>query len=104
MSQLLDKETLKKMIRENVKTLYRKTLEAASAEEVYQAAVFAIRDVITDNWMKTHDEYYEKDVKVVYYLSMEFLMGRFFAIASSIWKCMMKSKKFWKNLALITIW
>ena len=60
MSQLLDKETLKKMIRENVKTLYRKTLEAASAEEVYQAAVFAIRDVITDKWMKTHDEYYEK--------------------------------------------
>ena len=66
------------MIRENVKTLYRKTLEAASAEEVYQAAVFAVRDVITDKWMKTHDEYYEKDVKVVYYLSMEFLMGRFF--------------------------
>ena len=78
MSQLLDKETLKKMIRENVKTLYRKTLEAASAEEVYQAAVFAVRDVITDKWMKTHDEYYEKDVKVVYYLSMDFLMGRFF--------------------------
>lgn len=78
MSQLLDKETLKKMIRENVKTLYRKTLEAATAEEVYQAVVFAIRDVITDKWMKTHDEYYEKDVKVVYYLSMEFLMGRFF--------------------------
>ena len=79
MSQLLDKETLKKMIRENVKTLYRKTLEAASAEEVYQAVVFAIRDVITDKWMKTHDEYYEKDVKVVYYLSMEFLMGRAFS-------------------------
>ncbi|MBM6830221.1 glycogen/starch/alpha-glucan phosphorylase [Anaerotignum lactatifermentans] len=78
MSQLLDKETLKKMIRENVKTLYRKTLEAASAEELYQAAVFAVRDVITEKWMKTHDEYYEKDVKVVYYLSMEFLMGRFF--------------------------
>ena len=76
MSQLLDKETRKKMIRENVKTLYRKTLEAASAEELYQAAVFAIRDVITDKWMKTHDEYYEKDVKVVYYLSI--LMGRFF--------------------------
>lgn len=78
MSQLLDKEILKKMIRENVKTLYRKTLETASAEELYQAAVFAVRDVITEKWMKTHDEYYEKDVKVVYYLSMEFLMGRFF--------------------------
>ncbi len=75
------KDVLKEMIRENVKTLYRKTLEHATPEELYQAAVFAIRDVITDKWMKTHDEYYEKDVKVVYYLSMEFLMGRFFGNA-----------------------
>ena len=77
----IEKEQLKEMIRENVKTLYRKTLEHATPEELYQAAVFAIRDVITDKWMKTHDEYYEKDVKVVYYLSMEFLMGRFFGNA-----------------------
>lgn len=77
MSQLLEKETLKKMIRENVKTLYRKTLESASAEELYQAVVFAIRDVITDKWIQTHEEYHKQDVKVVYYLSMEFLMGRF---------------------------
>lgn len=77
----MEKEELKHMIRENVKTLYRKTLEHATAEEVYQAAVFAIRDVITDQWMKTHDEYYKRDVKVVYYLSMEFLMGRFFGNA-----------------------
>ena len=62
----IEKEQLKEMIRENVKTLYRKTLEHATPEELYQAAVFAIRDVITDKWMKTHDEYYEKDVKVVY--------------------------------------
>ena len=77
----IDKETLKEMIRENVKTLYRKTLENATTEEVYQAVVFAVRDVVTEKWMKTHDEYYEKDVKVVYYLSMEFLMGRFFGNA-----------------------
>ena len=76
-----EKDVLKEMIRENVKTLYRKTLEHATPEELYQAAVFAIRDVIADKWMKTHDEYYEKDVKVVYYLSMEFLMGRFFGNA-----------------------
>lgn len=74
----LGKEELKNTIRENVKTLYRKTLEHATSEEIYQATVFAVRDVITENWMKTHDVYYEKDVKVVYYLSMEFLMGRFF--------------------------
>ncbi|MBR6543736.1 MAG: glycogen/starch/alpha-glucan phosphorylase, partial [Anaerotignum sp.] len=77
----IEKDVLKEMIRENVKTLYRKTLEHATPEELYQAAVFAIRDVITDKWMKTHDDYYEKDVKVVYYLSMEFLMGRFFGNA-----------------------
>ena len=77
----IEKDVLKEMIRENVKTLYRKTLEHATPEEMYQAAVFAIRDVITDKWMKTHDEYYEKDVKVVYYMSMEFLMGRFFGNA-----------------------
>ena len=77
----IEKDVLKEMIRENVKTLYRKTLEHATPEELYQEAVFAIRDVITDKWMKTHDEYYERDVKVVYYLSMEFLMGRFFGNA-----------------------
>ena len=78
MSPFVDKEVLKKEIRENVKTLYRKTLEDASAQEAYQAAVFALRDVITEKWLHTHDTYYEQDVKVVYYLSMEFLMGRFF--------------------------
>ena len=62
----IEKKELKKLIRENVKTLYRKTLENASPEELYQAAVFAVRDVITDKWMKTHDEYYERDAKVVY--------------------------------------
>ncbi|AMJ42419.1 glycogen/starch/alpha-glucan phosphorylase [Anaerotignum propionicum] len=73
----IEKETLKMMIRENVKTLYRKNLETASAEEIYQAAVFSLRDLITDKWIKTHDTYSEKNAKIVYYLSMEFLMGRF---------------------------
>lgn len=77
----ITKEELKKMIQENVKTLYRKTLETASSEEIYQAVVFSLRDIITDKWIKTHDVYYEKDAKVVYYLSMEFLMGRFFGNA-----------------------
>ncbi|WP_352399679.1 glycogen/starch/alpha-glucan phosphorylase [Anaerotignum sp.] len=77
----IEKETLKTMIRENVKTLYRKTLETASVEEIYHAAVFSLRDLITDKWIKTHDTYYEQDVKAVYYLSMEFLMGRFFGNA-----------------------
>lgn len=73
----IGKEALKDMIRDNVKMLYRKSLERATVEEVYQAAAFTVRDIISENWIKTHDDYYEKDVKVVYYLSMEFLMGRF---------------------------
>lgn len=77
----ITKEELKKMIQENVKTLYRKTLDMATSEEIYQAAVFSLRDIITDKWIYTHDTYYKQDVKVVYYLSMEFLMGRFFGNA-----------------------
>jgi len=74
----IEKETLKTMIRENVKTLYRKNIETASAEEIYQAAVFSLRDLITDKWIKTHDTYSEKDAKIVYYLSMEFFNGAVF--------------------------
>lgn len=71
------KDELKAMIVDNVKILYRKTIENASLEEVYQAAATAIRDMITDKWIKTHNDYGKNDMKVVYYLSMEFLMGRF---------------------------
>lgn len=73
----LSKDELKSLIIDHVKNLYRKTIDKATEEEIYQATVYAIRDVITDKWLKTHDEYYQKDTKVVYYLSMEFLMGRF---------------------------
>lgn len=73
----LSKEELKEIIVDNVKNFYRKPIEKASQEEIYQATAHAIRDVITDKWMETHNTYYEKDSKVVYYLSMEFLMGRF---------------------------
>ncbi len=73
----IDKEVLKKMIRDNIKTLYRKTLATANSEEIYETVVFSLRDFITDQWIKTHDTYREQDVKTVYYLSMEFLMGRF---------------------------
>ncbi|MGE4213222.1 MAG: glycogen/starch/alpha-glucan phosphorylase [Anaerotignaceae bacterium] len=75
------KDQFKSMIAENLKTIYRKTLENASENEIYQAAVFSIRELVNDIWIKTHDGYYEKDVKMVYYLSMEFLLGRFFGNA-----------------------
>jgi len=73
----IDKETFKKQLFENVKMLSRKTIETASEEQVYEALVFTVRDYVSDKWIKTHDKYRKDDVKVVYYLSMEFLMGRF---------------------------
>ncbi len=71
-----DKELFKRSIEANVKTLYRKTLEEANSQQIFQAVSYAIKDVIVDNWMQTHKEYEKQDPKTVYYMSMEFLMGR----------------------------
>ncbi len=59
-----------------MKTLYRKTLEEATDQQIFQAVAYSVKDVIVDNWMATQKEYEKKDPKTVYYLSMEFLMGR----------------------------
>ena len=71
-----DKEGFKKEIAANVKMLYRKTLDEASPQEIYQAVSYSVKDDIIDRWIATHKVYREKNVKKVYYLSMEFLVGR----------------------------
>ena len=71
-----DKETFKKSVVDNVKNLYRRTIDEATPNQVFQAVAYAVKDVIIDEWIATHKEYEKKDVKTVYYLSMEFLMGR----------------------------
>ncbi len=71
-----DKETFKKEVVNNVKTLYRKTIDEATKQQVFQAVSYAIKDTIIDQWIATHKEYEKKNAKTVYYLSMEFLMGR----------------------------
>ncbi len=71
-----DKELFKRSVLYNVKTLYRKTMEEASKQQIFQAVSYAIKDVIVDNWMTTQKEYEKQDPKMVYYMSMEFLMGR----------------------------
>ncbi|MDD3367651.1 MAG: glycogen/starch/alpha-glucan phosphorylase [Lachnospiraceae bacterium] len=76
MSNSFDKELFKRSVLYNVKTLYRKTLEEAAPQEIFQAVAFAIKDDIVDHWMATQKEYAKKDPKYVYYMSMEFLMGR----------------------------
>lgn len=75
-SLTFDKELFKRSVLYNIKTLYRKTLEEASAQQVFQAVAYAIKDAVVDNWMNTQKEYEKQDPKTVYYLSMEFLMGR----------------------------
>ena len=77
-----DKELFKRSVVYNVKTLYRKSLEEASEQQLYQAVAYALKDAIIDHWMTTQKEYEKKDPKTVYYLSMEFLMGR--AMGNSI--------------------
>ena len=71
-----DKEGFKKEVSTNLKMLYRKTLEEATPHEIYQAVSYAVKDDIIDRWIATHKVYKEKNVKKVYYLSMEFLVGR----------------------------
>ena len=71
-----DKEAFKKEVVNNVKTLYRKTIDEATKQQVFQAVSYAIKDTIIDQWIATHKEYEKKNPKTVYYLSMEFLMGR----------------------------
>ena len=71
-----DKEGFKKEVITNVKTLYRRPIEEATPQQVFQAVSYAVKDDIIDRWIATHKEYEKKNVKTVYYLSMEFLMGR----------------------------
>ncbi len=71
-----DKELFKRSVEYNVRTLYRKTMEEATPQQVFQAVSYAIKDTIIDQWIATHKEYEKKNAKTVYYLSMEFLMGR----------------------------
>ena len=76
-SQTMNKDELKKAIALNVKSLYRKTIDEATPAMIYQAVALAVKDMIIDRWIATHKEYEKQDAKVVYYMSMEFLTGRF---------------------------
>ena len=71
-----DKEMFKRSVVYNVKTLYRRTMEEATAQQIFQAVCYAVKDAIIDSWMSTKKEIEKTDPKTVYYMSMEFLMGR----------------------------
>ena len=76
MNKLIDKEAFKEQVKENVKTLYRKTMKEATKQQIFQAVSYAVKDVIIDNWLATQQQFEQDDPKMVYYMSMEFLMGR----------------------------
>ena len=75
-SKRFEKEAFKAAVKENVKTLYRKKIEEASKQQIFQAVSYAVKDIIMDDWFETQSKYEEENVKTVYYMSMEFLMGR----------------------------
>ena len=72
----LDKDTIKEEIKENVKRLYRKEFKEATEKEIFQAVSLVVKDEIIDDWLATQNAREEQDPKTVYYMSMEFLMGR----------------------------
>ena len=71
-----DKEKFKKELESNVRMLFRRNLDEATTQQIYQAVAHSVKDDIIDNWIETHKAYEKQDKKMVYYMSMEFLMGR----------------------------
>lgn len=67
-----DKDLFKRSVVYNVKTLYRKSMEEATPQQIFQAVSYSIKDAVIDHWMTTREEYEKQDPKMVYYLSMEF--------------------------------
>lgn len=75
-SKRFEKEAFKEEVKNNIKNLYRKTIEEATGLQIFQAVSLAVKETIIDYWLATQAEMEKKDPKTVYYMSMEFLMGR----------------------------
>ena len=71
-----EKKAFKKDVEQNVKQLFRKTVDEVSQQELYQAVSYVVKDAIIDDWIATQKQYEKDDPKIVYYMSMEFLLGR----------------------------
>ena len=71
-----EKDVFKRDVRNNVKTLFRKEVEEATPQQLFQAVSYAVKEVIIDDWLATQKQYEKDDPKTVYYMSMEFLLGR----------------------------
>ena len=72
----INKDEFKKEVEDYVKVLFRKSIKEADNQQIFQAVAYAVKDIIVDQWMATHQAYKKYQSKIVYYLSMEFLTGR----------------------------
>ena len=75
-SKRFEKEAFKKEVKHNVRTLYRREIDEATPQQIFQAVSYAVKEAIVDDWLATQKTYEKEDPKTVYYMSMEFLMGR----------------------------
>ena len=71
-----EKDVFKRDVRNNVKTLFRKEVEEATPQQLFQAVSYAVKEAMIDDWLATQKQYEKDDPKTVYYMSMEFLLGR----------------------------
>ena len=76
MNKLFNKEEFQEQVKENVKTLYRRTLKEATPRQIFCAVSYAVKNIIVDSWLASQMQFEKDDPKMVYYMSMEFLMGR----------------------------
>ena len=77
LNPIFKKDNFKKEVKDEIRRLFRTTLEEASNHQIYQAVCYVVKDVIIDNWMATQQTMKKDDPKIVYYMSMEFLTGRY---------------------------
>lgn len=75
-NELLSKERFMQNVKDNLKTLYRRKMDEATSQQIFQAVSYTVKDIVIDQWLATQKAMEEQDPKIVYYLSMEFLMGR----------------------------
>ncbi len=74
--QEINKDDFKKSVEDNLKILFRRSVEDADQQQLFQAVAYATKDIVIDQWMASHKEFERQNKKIVYYLSMEFLVGR----------------------------
>ena len=80
-----DKEEFKKIFTNKAHVLWEREVPDLTANQVYQTVAFMIRDMVSEDWLKTNERYAEEKVKQVYYFSIEFLLGRL--LESNILNC-----------------